>query len=64
MRKRTPKGEANKYIVRSHLMSELGNGKYQIGSRLPTEMELAKQFNISRAQVHWAVRQLELDGQQ
>jgi DNA-binding FadR family transcriptional regulator len=43
------------------LASEIAEGKYDIGHRLPSERELAQTFNVSRATVREAIIALELD---
>ena len=40
------------------LLNEIENGKYPVGSQLPTEMELCEQFGVSRATAREALRRL------
>ena len=44
------------------LESEIGAGKYNDGSRLPSEIQLVKQFDVSRPTVARALRDLEAKG--
>lgn len=40
------------------LLNEIENGKYPVGSQLPTELELCEQFGVSRATAREALRRL------
>ena len=44
--------------VADDLTKRIGNGKYPVGGYLPTEMELCRQYGISRHTVREALRQL------
>lgn len=44
------------------LLSQIANGQYVVGDRLPTEEALCKQFGISRVTVRLALKELENDG--
>ncbi len=44
--------------VKDFLLNGLDNNRYPVGSRIPTEMQLAQQFNVSRMTVHKAIRDL------
>lgn len=44
--------------VADELMKRIGAGKYAVGAYLPTEMELCRQYGISRHTVREALRQL------
>ncbi|OZG71362.1 histidine utilization repressor [Hahella sp. CCB-MM4] len=48
--------------VKDFLLSGIENQRYPVGSRIPTEMQLAQQFNVSRMTVHKAIRDLVNDG--
>jgi DNA-binding LacI/PurR family transcriptional regulator len=45
--------------ISRHLETEIASGKYGDGSRLPSEVQLVKQFNVSRPTVARALRDLE-----
>jgi len=44
------------------LAKAIGEGKYELGQRLPSERELAQTFSVSRPTVREAIIALELDG--
>ncbi|MER6530555.1 GntR family transcriptional regulator, partial [Streptomyces sp. NPDC001508] len=44
--------------VREGLIESITNGTYGVGDRLPNEQEIGEQFNVSRATVREAYRQL------
>lgn len=44
--------------VERQLLSELADGRYPVGSRFPTEMELCARFGVSRHTVREALRRL------
>ena len=44
--------------IADELMSAIGNGKYPVGTLLPTEFELCAQYRISRSTVREALRRL------
>jgi GntR family transcriptional regulator len=46
----------------SHLASQILNGGYQAGDRLPSERELSEQFNVSRITARQAIATLLDDG--
>jgi GntR family transcriptional repressor for pyruvate dehydrogenase complex len=48
--------------VARRLISEIASGKYPVGSRLPAERELVKQFDVSRPTVREAIIALEVQG--
>lgn len=49
-------------IIREELELKIASGAYASGTRLPTEIELCKQFNAARATVARALRTLEDSG--
>jgi LacI family transcriptional regulator len=48
--------------ISRHLETEIASGKYGDGARLPSEIRLVKQFNVSRPTVARAFRDLETKG--
>lgn len=48
--------------ISRYLETEIASGKYGGGSRLPSEVQLVKQFNVSRPTVARALRDLEAKG--
>ena len=44
------------------LRQQLANGDYQIGDRLPTERDIAENYNVSRTVIREAIIMLELEG--
>ena len=48
--------------ISSHLETEIAAGRYGAGSRLPSEIQLVKQFSVSRPTVARALRDLETKG--
>lgn len=44
------------------LAQSIANGEYEIGQRLPSERELAQEFDVSRPTIREAIIALELDG--
>jgi LacI family transcriptional regulator len=48
--------------ISSYLQIEIAAGKYGSGSRLPSEVQLVKQFSVSRPTVARALRDLEAKG--
>ena len=48
--------------IRTHLEMEISGGKYGVGARLPSEIQLVKQFGVSRPTVARALRDLEVRG--
>ena len=45
-----------------NLLEELASGRYEVGSRVPAERELALQYNVSRPTVREAIIALEVQG--
>lgn len=48
--------------ISRHLLTQIAAGKYGLSSRLPSEAQLVKQFNVSRPTVARAFRDLETEG--
>jgi len=49
-------------VICDQIRERISQGKLQPGDRLPSEKELAEQFDISRTVVHEAIRSLEIAG--
>ena len=56
------KSESKHSQISRHLETEVASGKYADGSRLPSEVQLVKQFGVSRPTVARAFRDLETKG--
>lgn len=48
--------------IKSELLARIKNGTYQKGEKIPTELELCKNFDVSRTTVRAALNQLTLEG--
>ena len=48
--------------ISAHVEMEISSGKYGAGARLPSEIQLVKQFGVSRPTVARALRDLEVKG--
>ena len=48
--------------VRRHIMDRIQSGRWPVGHRLPTEKELAGQFDTSRSNINQAIALLEREG--
>jgi len=48
--------------ISRHLETEVASGKYDDGSKLPSEIQLVRQFKVSRPTVSRALRDLEVKG--
>jgi len=57
-----PSGDAKHRKISARLENEIAAGKYTSGSRLPSEVQLVKQFAVSRPTVARALRDLETKG--
>lgn len=49
-------------VIAEELLADIGRGRYPLGSALPTEAELCKQYDASRHTVREALRALTLKG--
>src|SRR6478735_1460328 len=58
----TPTGDSKHRKISTRLEIEIASGKYGPGSRLPSEIQLVKQFEVSRPTVARALRDLETKG--
>jgi len=57
------KQEASLYcIVKNSIFEKIQSGIYKVGDKLPTEMELCTEYNVSRTTVRIALEQLALEG--
>lgn len=59
---RSDGGRPRYQLLAMRLREEIEAGRYPLGSLLPTELEISAQFNVSRATVREAIRQLQVDG--
>lgn len=59
---RSDGGRPRYQLLAQRLREEIEAGRYPLGSLLPTELEISAQFNVSRATVREAIRQLQVDG--
>jgi len=50
------------FQFKQHLLQQFGNDEFQCGHSLPPEMDLVKDFQISRATVRRALHEMEHDG--
>lgn len=62
MGKQTPRSERLYKDLARSLRTELAEGKYPVGSRLPAERDLAEKFGVSRPTVREAMIALEVQG--
>ena len=59
----TNKAKVSHYIkIKEYLDELMESGELKVGDRLPTEIELAEQFQVSRETVRAAMKQLEQEG--
>ena len=55
-------GEPRHRRISRELLTEIANGRYEPGSRLPSEAQLCKKFGVSRPTVGRALRELQEQG--
>ncbi|PWU70018.1 GntR family transcriptional regulator [Gracilibacillus dipsosauri] len=48
--------------IKNELLTRIKRGQYQKGEKIPTELELCKDFDVSRTTVRAALNQLTLEG--
>lgn len=48
--------------IKNELLSRIKSNQYKKGEKIPTELELCEQFNVSRTTVRAALNQLTLEG--
>lgn len=56
------KKTSKKQIIENYLLTEIVNGTFKIGDKIPSELELSKMFNFGRQTVHSALSDLALMG--
>lgn len=54
--------QAKHYMIKEALESMMESGELRIGERLPSELQMAKEFGVSRETFRSAVRMLEKEG--
>ena len=55
-------GDSKHRKISARLEIEIATGKYGVGARLPSEIQLAQQYDVSRPTVARALRDLEIKG--
>ncbi|MGI6607942.1 MAG: GntR family transcriptional regulator [Erysipelotrichaceae bacterium] len=53
---------SKRQIIINYLLSEINNGNFKVGDRIPSEAELCKKFNFGRQTVHSALSDIALMG--
>ncbi|WP_025782811.1 GntR family transcriptional regulator [Sporosarcina sp. D27] len=56
------KNQALHAYIKEDLLNRIKSGTYQVGDRIPTELELCKDFDVSRTTVRTALKQLTIEG--
>lgn len=56
------KKTSKKQVIENYLLTEIDNGNFKIGDKIPSELELAKMFSFGRQTVHSALSDLALMG--
>lgn len=54
------KKTSKKQVIENYLLTEIDNGNFKIGDKIPSELELAKMFSFGRQTVHSALSDLAL----
>lgn len=49
-------------MIKDHLLQQINDGKLKVGEKLPSEIEMAKKFGVSRETFRTAVKHLEKEG--
>jgi len=49
-------------FLATRLREDIEAGRYQVGTLMPTEMEISAQYNVSRSTVREAIRRLQIAG--
>ncbi|KHE71836.1 GntR family transcriptional regulator [Halobacillus sp. BBL2006] len=55
-------GRSLYHSIKDNLLELIKNGTYEVGSQLPTESALGKEFGVSRTTIRLALQQLEAEG--
>lgn len=53
---------SKKQTIVNYLLSEINNGNFKVGDRIPSEIELCKKFDFGRQTVHSALSDIALMG--
>lgn len=48
--------------LKNHLLEKITHGEWREGQRIPTEMELRKEYSLSRATIRQALEEIEREG--
>ena len=56
------KNQALHAYIKEDLLNRIKSGTYKVGDRIPTELELCRNFNVSRTTVRTALKQLTIEG--